>query len=149
MFDLIRHWLHHYSGLSWPVMGGLFVAVPALAFALGVIVVVWLPADYFVRQPTPHRWLKTHPVLRILLAAAKNVLGATLFLAGAVMALPLVPGPGLVFMLLGLGMVDFPGKRALERRALHQPRVLASVNKMRARFGKQPMRVDEGEGGTS
>jgi hypothetical protein len=143
MVDLIRHGLHRYAGLSWPAMVALAVVLPVLTFVLGVVVVVWLPADYFVRQPAPRRWRRTHPVLRIALAGVKNLFGLMVFLIGAVMALPLVPGPGLVFMLLGLGMVDFPGKRALERRALSQPRVLASVNKMRVRFGKQPMRIEE------
>lgn len=145
MGDLIRRALDRYTGLSWPVMVALAVALPLLTFAVGVVVVVGLPADYFVRQPTSHRWTTMHPLLRIVVAAVKNLFGLTVFLAGAVMALPLVPGPGLVFMLLGLGMVDFPGKRALERRALRQPRVLASVNKMRVRFGRQPMQIaDEG-----
>jgi hypothetical protein len=48
-------------------------------------------------------------------------------------------------MLVGLGLVDFPGKRALERRLLRLPRVLASVNKLRARFGKPPILTPDGD----
>jgi hypothetical protein len=59
------------------------------------------------------------------------------------MALPLVPGPGVLFILLGLGFIDFPGKRSLERRLLRQPHVLSSVNKMRGRFGKPPILTED------
>jgi hypothetical protein len=101
-----------------------------------MLVVVGLPADYFVRtSESPKRGR----ALRLVLAAAKNILGVILFVVGFVMALPLVPGPGALFMLLGLGLVDFPGKRSLERRLLREPHLLASVNKMRARFGKPPL----------
>ena len=48
---------------------------------------------------------------------------------------------GVLFMLVGVGLVDFPGKRSLELRLLREPHVLSSVNKMRARFGKPPILV--------
>ena len=51
------------------------------------------------------------------------------------MSLPLVPGPGLVFILLGLSLLDFPGKRALQRRVVTRPFVLRVLNKTRTRFG--------------
>ena len=62
------------------------------------------------------------------------------------MLLPLVPGPGFLFILVGLGRVDFPGQRSLERRLLGLPRVLASLNRLRARFGRSPIRLDEDRG---
>ena len=119
-------------------MVALAVGLPVLMFAVGVVVVLGLPSDYFVRVSAPHG--NEHRALRFLLAALKNILGVLVFAAGFVMAIPLVPGPGVLFMVLGLGMVDFPGKRRLEQRLLRQPLVFSSVNKMRARFGRPPMR---------
>jgi hypothetical protein len=58
------------------------------------------------------------------------------------MALPLVPGPGLVFILLGLSLLDFPGKRSLERRLLSVPRVQRFLNEVRERFGRPPLIID-------
>jgi hypothetical protein len=80
--------------------------------------------------------------LRLTLRVGKNLLGAVVFIAGVVMAIPFVPGPGLLFMLVGMGLVDFPGKRSAERRLLRVPRVLASINKMRARFDRPPIAIE-------
>ena len=139
---LARHGFHCYSSLGWPLMVGVAVVLPALAFAASVVVMLALPTDYFVRGSARRGSWPSRGALRWLLVVLKNILGALVFLAGFVMALPLVPGPGVVFMLVGMGMVDFPGKRALEQRILRQPSVLFSVNKLRARFGKPPMQVD-------
>jgi hypothetical protein len=136
VFDFVRHAIHSYRALGWPVELALGLGVPLASFIAGVLVVVGLPADYFVRTPESP---KRGRALRLVLAAAKNILGIIVFVVGFVMALPLVPGPGVLFMLLGLGLVDFPGKRSLERRLLREPHLLASVNKMRARFGKPPL----------
>ena len=62
--------------------------------------------------------------------------GGLLLLLGIVMALPLVPGPGVLFILLGLSLLDMPGKRALERYIISRPLVLHSVNRMRARWNR-------------
>jgi hypothetical protein len=119
-------------------MVALAVGLPVLMFAVGVVVILGLPSDYFVRVSAKHG--AEHRALRFLLTALKNIFGVIVFAAGFVMALPLVPGPGVLFMVLGLGMVDFPGKRSLEQRLLRQPLVFSSVNKMRARFGRPPMK---------
>ncbi len=114
------------------------IGLPVLMFAVSVAVVLGLPSDYFVRVSAQHG--VEHRALRFSLAALKNILGVMVFAAGFVMALPLVPGPGVLFMVLGLGMMDFPGKGRLEQRLLRHPLVFSSVNKMRARFGRPPMR---------
>ena len=141
--DLIRHWLHQYRAIGWPGALAIGMGVLALSFVAGLAVIVSLPPDYFVRSPLRHGLPHSHPALRLTLKVAKNLVGWVVFLAGFVMALPLVPGPGVLFMLVGLGFVDFPGKQSLERRLLRVPQVLTSVNKMRARFGKPPILTEE------
>jgi hypothetical protein len=139
VFDFIRHGVHHYRALGLPAQVALGLGVPSASFLVGMAVVVGLPADFFVRAPERRVFLQSHGVLRWTLVLAKNFLGTILFVAGFVMALPLVPGPGVLFMLVGLTLVDFPGKRSLELRLLREPHVLSSVNKMRQRFGKPPI----------
>jgi hypothetical protein len=123
------------------VAAGLGVFV--LSLVAGLAVMVYLPPDYFVRGSARHGFWHSHPALRMTVLVTKNVLGVLVFVAGLVMALPLVPGPGVLLMLVGLGLVDFPGKRRLERRLLHLPHVLASVNRLRARFGKPAILTEE------
>jgi hypothetical protein len=143
MFEFIRQAFHNYRALDWPVALALGVGVPVVSFLAGLAVVIRLPADYFVRAPARGGFWQSHRVLRLILKVGKNLLGTLMLAMGVVLSLPLVPGPGLLFMLLGLGFIDFPGKRSLELRLLRQPRVLSSVNKMRARFGKAPILTEE------
>ena len=141
MLGTVASWLRHYQSLGW--MLGVGLAATVLSIAVGMAVVVRLPTDYFVRHSEPDGFWHLHPVLRWGLIAAKNALGWLIVLLGLVLSLPLVPGPGFLFILVGLGLVDFPGKRSLERRLIGLPRVLASLNRLRARFGRPPIQVGE------
>jgi hypothetical protein len=139
VFDFIRHGILRYRALGWPVELALGLGVPLASFIIGLVVVIGLPADYFVRAPERSGFWQSHRASKLALVVAKNFFGTIVLLAGFVMALPLVPGPGVLLMLVGLGLVDFPGKRSLERRLVREPHLLSSVNRMRARFGKPPI----------
>jgi hypothetical protein len=69
---------------------------------------------------------------------AKNVLGVGLVVLGLIMALPGVPGQGLLTMFIGIVLLDLPGKRAFERRIIAKPTILHACNRLRLRFGKKP-----------
>lgn len=113
--------------MRWALIG-------LLAFALGLvvlaIVVAGLPRDFFVRdRPRGRRSL----ALRIL----RNVLGVALLAAGLLLSLPLIPGPGILVLLLGLGLTDIPGKRRLLRAVVRRPGVSRKLNALRRRL-KRP-----------
>jgi hypothetical protein len=124
--------------LGWPVSVGLGVGLTVLATLAGFATIVMLPADHFISaaSPTP-----AHPIVRFALKVVKNIVGSVVILLGLVMMLPLVPGPGLVFLLLGLSLVDFPGKRAIELKLLMRPGVNRFINSLRLRYGKAPFLV--------
>jgi hypothetical protein len=143
--DQLRHWFADLRVLSSPIAIALALGIPVLSFVLGLVLMLALPPDYFVRAKPPGRFWQTHKTLRLSVWAGKNLLGALFVLAGLVMAVPLVPGPGVLFIVIGLGLVDIPGKRALELRLLREPHVLSSVNKLRTRFGKQPLLTRESD----
>jgi hypothetical protein len=137
-----RRLAHAYGDIG---LGGKALVVLVLAVAtsaLGVLVVVWLPADHFSRLPDPTSGWRRHRVLRWTVLVLKNLLGILVLPFGIVMALPLVPGPGLVFILIGLSLLDFPGKRSLERRLLSLPAVFRFLNEVRHRFRRPPLVVD-------
>jgi hypothetical protein len=58
------------------------------------------------------------------------------------MSMPMVPGPGLVFLLLGISLLDFPGKKKLERQLVRRPSVMRFLNDLRGSFGKAPFVVE-------
>jgi hypothetical protein len=91
-----------------------------------------LPSDYFARDPAL-RGPAPHPVLRIL----RNVFGLALVLGG--IAMLVLPGQGLLTILIGLGLMDFPGKWRLMRWFVGRPGVLKALNWIRRRGNKPPM----------
>jgi len=117
---------------------GAFVGFIAGLAAAGICV-LWLPVDYFERERRPYWDVgQCSPALRWSLVVARNLVGGALLIAG--IAMLLLPGPGLLTTLLGLVLVDLPGKHALIRRILAREHVLAAANRLRARFHKPPLR---------
>jgi hypothetical protein len=120
----------------------LIVAISAITFLATLVLIpillMRIPPDYFSESraaPTP--WKHYHPVLRMTALAAKNAIGGVLVLAGLVMLF--TPGQGIITLLIGLALVDLPGKRALERWIVSRPRVLSAINRLRARHGQPPL----------
>jgi hypothetical protein len=114
----------------------IFVVSFAISLAIVSFILVRLPPDYF-KEGRPHEfWSGRHPVIRLVGVVAKNLLGIVLVALGVVMSVPGVPGQGILTILLGIMLLDFPGRQKLERRIVSQPRVLKNINKLRHRFGK-------------
>jgi hypothetical protein len=111
-----------------------------LSIALVPLVLTRLPADYFSEERRERfaRDARHHP-LRWPLVIAKNALGAVLVVLG--IAMLVLPGQGLLTLLVGLLFIDFPGKYRLERRLIGGPRVLRAINALRKRWNKPPLDV--------
>jgi hypothetical protein len=114
----------------------LFVVTFAISLAVVSFILVKIPPDYF-QEDRPHEfWSGRHPAIRLLGIIGKNLLGVLLVALGILMSIPGVPGQGILTILLGIMLLDFPGRQNLERRIVSQSRVLKNVNKLRHRFGK-------------
>jgi hypothetical protein len=61
---------------------------------------------------------------------------------GIIMAVPGVPGQGTLLILTGLTLIDFPGKRRLERSLIRRPSVLKLINGLRQRFQRPPLEIE-------
>jgi Putative transmembrane protein (PGPGW) len=145
--------LHYMDGLfetvqqlvPVDVLIGLTVA-SAIGFIGSLIaipmILVRLPSDYFDTR-TPRHWMKDHhPVMRLLGLIVKNVLGVVFLLAG--FAMLFLPGQGVLTMLIGVSLIDFPKKRELEAKMVGQPTLLGVINSMRRKFGKPPLTLAPG-----
>jgi hypothetical protein len=97
---------------------------------------VKIPPNYFHADYSPEFLSGRHPAIRLLGVIGKNVLGVLLVALGIVMSVPGVPGQGLLTILLGVMLLDFPGRRDLELKLVSRPAVLKTINKLRHRFGK-------------
>jgi hypothetical protein len=128
------------GGLWWGV--GISVGLTVVSLVLAVVIVVSWPADRFLGEGPTEVGRGQHPVIRALAFLGRNLAGAVLMVVGALMALPGIPGQGLLTMLIGLSLLSFPGKRRLERRFVRMPALLRAINRLRARFARQPLELD-------
>jgi hypothetical protein len=133
------------SGLSWQsvLLGvGLFLISLLVSFASIALVMVKIPANYFSSH-YERDFLPGSPwIVRWGAVILKNILGIILILLGIILSLPGVPGQGILTILLGLIMLDIPGKRPIETRIIQRPAVLSAINRLRAKYGKEPLILD-------
>jgi hypothetical protein len=116
----------------------IFLTMSVGGLAVVAAILLRLPANYFSESGGQRSWMKAHPVLRWPALLLKNTIGALIVAVGIVLSLPGVPGPGLLTILIGIMLMDFPGKRRLERALIRRPQILERVNRLRRRFGKPP-----------
>lgn len=121
---------------------GVFLLSLALSFAAIAIVMVKIPANYFSSHYVQDFLPGSPWLVRWGAVVAKNLLGIFLVGLGIILSLPGVPGQGILTILLGLIMLDIPGKRPLESWIIKRPPVLSAVNNFRARYSKPPLVVD-------
>lgn len=138
MHDLIQM-LYAQPGLWWWVAG-----LSALIFVASLVALPWiivrLPADYFARRGqrgTP--LLGRAPTSHWLIAAGKNLAGALLVVMGLLMLV--LPGQGILTILAGLLLMNFPGKYRLERWLVSRRPVWRAIRWLRARAGRPPLEL--------
>lgn len=134
-------WFRGHETLTWWLVAlslftfvGSLIAIP--------MVVLRLPVDYFSPQRNQaDSWRELHPVARVVVKVLKNLCGYSLVLAGLIMSIPPMPGQGLLTILIGLSLLDFPGKQALELRIVQLKPVHKGINWIRAKGDKPPLKI--------
>jgi len=105
------------------------------------ILVVRIPPDYFSRRKRHRKlWANHHPLVRAILLIGKNALGYIFVVAGIIMLV--LPGQGIFTILVGIMLLNFPGKYQLERWLATRRPVLRSINWLRQRAGRAPLIPD-------
>jgi hypothetical protein len=119
-----------------------FVLTFAASLAIVSIVLVKLPATYFKRSHDRKILADRPRVIRGLAIVGKNLLGVVLVVIGILLSIPGVPGQGMLTILLGVMLLDFPGKTRLEYWLVSRPKILNTINKLRHRFSKPELVLD-------
>lgn len=118
---------------------GAISVISFLAILITVpILVVRLPADYFVPQKRPRR-KGGLGIFGWLVRICKNTLGVILILAG--LAMLFLPGQGVLTILVGLMITDFPKKHSVERWIVKRHNVGEAINWVRRSAGKPPLKL--------
>lgn len=131
--------------LFFQVLGLTSLALLLASVVIFPLVVAHLPGDYFVRdRRDPARRIRRRPVLWVFLTVLKNLTGLVLILAGVVMLV--LPGQGILTILMGLALTNFPGKYRLERWLVQRPAVGRGLNRIRTFAGKDGLEIPTDEG---
>ena len=132
-----------FIALRSVLLGVLIFAVTfSVNLAIVSFILVKIPANYFQASHSREFWKSRSPAVRLLGKILKNALGVLLVALGIVLSLPGIPGQGLLTILLGIMLLDFPGRRKLEIKLLSRPQVFKTINKLRHKFGKPPLVLD-------
>ena len=139
--EVYWHMLSNWFMAHW-VLLAIFSVVSFIASIVGsTMLLMSLPADYFKTNKRVRR-IK-NPIFRVCFSSLKNIFGGVLVIVGILLSLPGIPGQGILTILTGLIISDFPGKRRLERRLVRVPVVLSAANEIRTRFKRPPLMLDE------
>jgi hypothetical protein len=142
MFDFLSDF---FVALTWrKVLIGAAIFLASFLVNLGIVslILVKLPADHFSKGRKTKFWSGRRPALQAAKVIGKNIAGILLVALGVVLSLPGVPGQGLLTILLGVMLLDFPGRDRLEQKLLSKPSIVSTINKLRGRFGKKPLELN-------
>lgn len=129
--------LGHYA-----VIAAFLVLATLLSLAVALTVLVRLPSDYF-SAPRASKTVETgHGVFSSVRVVLRNLLGAALIVLGIILSVPGLPGQGLLTVLAGLFLLDFPGKRSLLYKLVSRPLLLQPINRLRTKFSQPSIVVD-------
>lgn len=136
---MILEWLRAHESALWGI-GTLSIVALVTTLTVIPILAIHIPADYFMRRKRKRaRSPGQYSVIHLLGLALKNLLGIIFVLAG--FAMLLLPGQGFITILIGIMLLNFPGKFALERRIVQQPTVLRAINWIRAKANKSALQI--------
>ena len=134
-----------FGNITWrsALIGALiFLATFVVNLAIVTVILVKLPTDYFKKNRKTKFWSGPQPAVHAAKVIGKNLLGVLLVALGVVLSIPGVPGQGLLTILLGVMLVDFPGKRTVEQKLLKRPSITNAITHLRKKFDKPPLELD-------
>ena len=117
----------------------LIVTISASIFVVSLIFIPFLvskiPQDYFI-NPQYHRLEISH-FGHLMAVVIRSFFGFLLIVLGFVMLF--TPGQGILSVIVGLFLMEFPGKRHIEYRIVKNDATFKILNWMRAKFKKLPL----------
>jgi len=140
---LLEQWQwvrNHEELVVW--IGALSLLTLIVSFIAVPMVIRRMPHDYFLETSEGAEAIREqHPALRVLFLVMKNVLGMLLVMGGLIMFV--TPGQGILTLVIGLLLMNFPGKRRLEIRLIRMKPLRRAVDWIRRRAGQRPLVLPE------
>ena len=133
--DLFIEWIES-NQLLLGTIAGLSTVLLLVTILATPWLVAMLPSGYFITQESRAR---KNSIAHVFLTCLRSLIGLVLVLIGIVMLV--IPGPGLITLLVGLSLAEFPGKRRLLKYIATRPSVFKSLNWMRKRHDREPFEL--------
>lgn len=119
--------------------GSIFMFFISAAFM--VVAIIMMSPNYFDSSKSPEESLRgRHPIFSILFNVFKSVIGIVLLVTG--IAMLVLPGQGMLTILVGISLLNFPGKRKLELSIIRERHILKTINWIRAKAKQDPIVVN-------
>ncbi|WP_223897583.1 PGPGW domain-containing protein [Sulfurovum sp. TSL1] len=127
---------NHENLLFWSTL------VSIISVIASILLIPWIvtkiPADYFTHPKRQKLlWGDQPKIVRFIFILLKNIIGVMLVLGG--IALLFLPGQGILTILIGLLIMDFPYKYKFEIWIIKHTFLLNSINKLRSKAKKRPL----------
>ena len=117
-------------------------SISFLVFIFSLISIKWLvaliPSDYFIEDKR-NKYQSSYPLTWLIYIIIKNIVGYILIIGGILMLV--LPGQGLFTIIIGLMLSNYPGKYFIERKFIAIPSVLKTINWLRKKSNKPPLKV--------
>tara|TARA_B100001559_G_scaffold312953_1_gene311336 strand:- start:389 stop:844 length:456 start_codon:yes stop_codon:yes gene_type:complete len=117
-------------------------SISFLVFIFSLISIKWLvaliPSDYFIENKR-NKYQSSYPLTWLISIIIKNIIGYILIIGGILMLV--LPGQGLFTIIIGLMLSNYPGKYFIERKFIAIPSVLKTINWLRKKSNKPPLKV--------
>ena len=135
----MMEFINEYKSFFWAL-----AVVSMLLFLLSLFLIplmlMRIPEDYFIRHAKlSEKGKSPKSILKILLLIIRNLCGWLLMLSG--IAMLLLPGQGILTILISLTLIDFPYKRKFEYYVISRPLVIKNINRLRKKWGVAPLRL--------
>lgn len=117
-------------------------AVSVFIFFLSLLSLPWvvskIPKDYFIRNANRFDfWREKFPSSWLIIIIIKNVVGFFLLIGGLIMLV--LPGQGIITVIISLILLDYPGKSHLERKFALNKKVFPKLNWLREKAKTEPL----------
>lgn len=135
---MVLEWIYSHETIIWGLASSSVVV-----FLVTLIMIPWIviriPPDYFTRIKPRRRpkFIWSHPVVQGAVIVIKNAFGLILVAVGIIMLF--TPGQGFFTILVGLMLMNFPGKYRLEKWLITRDNVARTINWFRRRAGRKPL----------
>ena len=132
-------WIQDHEAVMWWLAAASVIFFLASLIA-APLVAIKIPPDYFTKPRKDRKILAVqNPVLKTGLKISKNILGYVFIVAGLLMLV--LPGQGVLTILIGVILADFPGKDRMLIWLVRRGSDIKSINWLRKRARAKPLEL--------